>query len=105
MSIVQRRDRRSDPARPFVRDDPILGQMAIKSVDPHRTLPNQKVPRFIEYGVSVPLIDGFHPDEPHRRSGHSLGDRFRIGGVSLTSFHIRLHISGRHKPHFCGRGR
>lgn len=49
--------------------------------------------------LHVDLFDGLDLHEPHRRTGHSLGDRFGIPSIVLVRFDERLHKLRRHNAH------
>ena len=49
--------------------------------------------------LNVELSLSLEGDEPHRRSGRRLGNRFSVTIVVLLGLHVRAHIFWQHQPH------
>jgi hypothetical protein len=80
------------------RDHAELGQMPAQSVHQTHTLAHQPLPATVQQHGSL-LVGRLDRHKSRGRSPNRLANRFRIGGVGLVAFDVRLHVLPRHQPH------
>jgi hypothetical protein len=80
------------------RDHAELGQMPAQSVHQTHTLAHQPLPATVQQHGSL-LVGRLDRHKSRGRSPNRLANRFRIGGVGLVAFDVRLHVLRRHQPH------
>lgn len=77
--------------------DAELGEQAADHVHELGALLDQQIARPVQCQCRL-LFRRLYRDEPHRRAGHCLANRFRVIRVRLAALNIRLHVSRGHQP-------
>jgi hypothetical protein len=87
-----------DAVAPDRRNNPELGTMGADRVDHRSLLADEQVPCAMKHQATL-LLWSLRRHKPHVGSGDRFTDSFRVSGIVLLPFDIRLYVSRRHQTH------